>query len=74
MLSLGGRSCQFGRTSAPTIPQPVQTIRGPKDGTGTASPNLSTFMTALWWQSVQLTQSERTPCARMLRKSIGGPR
>jgi hypothetical protein len=30
MLSRAGRSCQFGRTSAPMIPQPVQTMRGPR--------------------------------------------
>jgi hypothetical protein len=28
-LSRCGYSCQFGRASAPTIPQPVHTIRGP---------------------------------------------
>jgi hypothetical protein len=27
-----GRSCQFGRASAPTIPQLMQTMRGPKEG------------------------------------------
>jgi hypothetical protein len=37
MLSGGGRSLQLGRTCAPMIPQFVQTIRGPKDGTGTVS-------------------------------------
>jgi hypothetical protein len=38
-LSDFGRSSQFGRASAPMIPHEVHTIRGPKDGTGTASPN-----------------------------------
>jgi hypothetical protein len=33
MVSGGGLSCQFGRTSAPMMPQQVQTMRGPKDGT-----------------------------------------
>jgi hypothetical protein len=32
-LSRGGCSFQFGRASAPTIPHPAQTIRGPKAGT-----------------------------------------
>ena len=27
-----------------------------------------------WWQSQQLTESERTPWARMLARVIGGPR
>jgi hypothetical protein len=31
------RSTQFGRASAPMIPQTVHTMRGPKDGAGTAS-------------------------------------
>jgi hypothetical protein len=48
MLSRRGRSCQFGRTSVPTISQAVQTIFDRKDGTGTVSPNWSTFMTAAW--------------------------
>jgi hypothetical protein len=39
---------------APTMPQEVQTIRGAKAGTGTASSNASTFMTASWWQSSQV--------------------
>jgi FG-GAP repeat len=34
-LSRAGCSCQFGRASAPMIPQRVQTMRGPNDGTGT---------------------------------------
>jgi hypothetical protein len=37
-LSRLARSCQFGRTSAPVMPQQVQTIRGPKDGAGTLGP------------------------------------
>jgi hypothetical protein len=32
MLSRAGRSCQFGRTSTPMIPQ--QLPRGAKDGNG----------------------------------------
>ena len=34
-LARTGRSAQFGRASAPMIPQLVHTMRGPKDGTGT---------------------------------------
>jgi hypothetical protein len=36
-LSCAGRSCQFGRTSAPMIPHRVHTMRGPNDGTATSS-------------------------------------
>jgi hypothetical protein len=31
----GGGSSQFGRASAPTMPQRVHTMRGPNVGTGT---------------------------------------
>jgi hypothetical protein len=31
------RSCQFGRASAPIVPQLAHTIRGPNAGTGTSS-------------------------------------
>jgi hypothetical protein len=34
-LSGCGYSCQFGRASAPMMPQPVDTMRGPKAGTAT---------------------------------------
>jgi hypothetical protein len=37
-LARDGRSVQLGRASAPTIPQPVQTMRGPKDSTGVIGP------------------------------------
>jgi hypothetical protein len=36
-LSRAGFSLQFGRASAPTMPQLVQTMRGPNAGTGTWS-------------------------------------
>jgi hypothetical protein len=42
------RSRQFGRTSAPTIPHFVHTIRGPNDGTGTSSGHVSALMMARW--------------------------
>jgi hypothetical protein len=35
-------------------------------GYGTSLGQRSTASTASWWQSQQLTESERTPCARML--------
>jgi hypothetical protein len=73
-VSRSSRSFQFGRASAPTMPQTVQTMRGPKAGTATASPKASTFITASRWQSWQVTESERTPFARMLASVIGGPR
>src|SRR5258708_5254398 len=66
-----GRSVQFGRASAPTIPQPVHTMCGPKAGTGVASGQRSTLSTAPRWQTQQLTDNERTPWARMLPSVIG---
>jgi hypothetical protein len=42
------RSCQFGRTSAPTMPQRVHTIRGPNVGTGTSFGHGSALMMARW--------------------------
>jgi hypothetical protein len=33
-LSRAGRSCQFGRASAPMIPHRVHTVRGPNAGPG----------------------------------------
>jgi hypothetical protein len=36
-LSRWDRSARFGRTSAPTIPQQLQAMRGPRLGTGTSS-------------------------------------
>jgi hypothetical protein len=73
-LGRSGRLVQFGRASAPTIPQPVQTMHGPKD-TGTSSGQWSTATTAPRWQSQQLTESERNPLgqhvAKRLRKQRG---
>jgi hypothetical protein len=37
MVSRFGRSTQFSRASAPTIPQRVHTMHGPNHGTGTSS-------------------------------------
>lgn len=68
------RSCQLGRTSAPTIPQLVHTIRGPKLGSCTSSDQQSATSTAPSWQSQQVTASERTRQARMLASVIGAPR
>ena len=36
-LSRAGRSCQFGRASAPMMPHRVQTMPGPNDGTAMSS-------------------------------------
>jgi hypothetical protein len=36
--------------------------------------NASTLLTASWWQSSQVTESERTPFSRMPASVIGGPR
>jgi hypothetical protein len=53
IVSRVGLSCQFGRESAPMMPQRVQTMRGPNDGTGTSSLKRSTFSTASWWHGLQ---------------------
>jgi hypothetical protein len=55
------------------IPQLVQTMRGPKDGTGTWFGHASTASTARWRQIKQHTMSERTPFARMLPSVMVGP-
>ena len=70
-LSRGGCSCQFGRASAPTMPQRVHTMRGPNVGTGTSSDHGSALMIARWWHCQHVTSSDRTPLARMLPRVIG---
>jgi hypothetical protein len=70
-LSRGGCSCQFGRASAPTIPQRVQTIGGPNTCTGISSGHGAALMVARWWQCQHVTSSDRTPFARMLPSVIG---
>jgi hypothetical protein len=52
-------------------PAAVQTMRGPKDGTWTSSDQASALKTAPWWHNQRLTESERTPWARMLPTVIG---
>jgi hypothetical protein len=44
--------------SAPTIPQPVHTIRGPNVGTATSSGQRSTLSTAWWRQFQQETHAK----------------
>ena len=70
-LPLACISRQFGRTSAPTIPQTVQTMRRWNARTGTASTQRSAGSTASWWHSSHVTASERTPCERMFPSVIG---
>jgi hypothetical protein len=41
-------------------------MRGPKTAAGIASSSASTFIRASWWQSSQVTESERTPFSRIL--------
>jgi hypothetical protein len=65
------RSLQRGRASAPMIPQPVHTIRGPKAGTATSSGQRSALSNAWWWQFQHDTSSDRTPSSRMLPSVIG---
>jgi hypothetical protein len=72
-LSRSGHSRQFGRASAPMIPQRVQTVRGPNVGTGTWSGHGSALRIARWWHSQHDRSSDRTPKARMLPRVIGGP-
>jgi hypothetical protein len=45
-LSRAGCSRQFGRASAPMMPQFVHTMRGPNDGTGMSLGQLSALSTA----------------------------
>jgi hypothetical protein len=52
-VSRGGCSFQFGRASAPMIPQPVHTIRAPKAGTAMSSGQRSALSTASRWQFQQ---------------------
>jgi hypothetical protein len=47
-VSRGGCSCQFGRASAPMMPQRVHTIRGPNVGTGTSSDHGSALRITQW--------------------------
>jgi hypothetical protein len=63
-LSRAGCSRQFGRASAPTMPQRVHTIRGPNVGTGTSSGHGSALMIARWWHCQQDTSSERADAVR----------
>ena len=68
-------SRQFGRASAPTIPHRVQTIRGRKARTKTASAQPPADSTASWRHSSHVTASERTPIARyrVLRRDPVAP-
>ena len=66
-------SRQFGLASAPMMPQWVQTMRGRKARTSTASGQRSADNTASWRHSSHVTASERTPRLRMLPRVIGGP-
>jgi hypothetical protein len=67
------RSRQYGRASAPMIPQRLHTMRGPNVGTGKSSGHGSALKIARWWHCQQHTSSDRTPLARMLPRVIGGP-
>ena len=56
---------QRAAPSAPMIPQAVQTMRGPNDGTGTViRPCVNSKHCLMVTQSMQLTDSEHTPFAR----------
>jgi hypothetical protein len=57
-FSRGGCSFQYGRGSAPTIPQQVQTMRGPKAGTATSSGQRSALSTA-WLVALPAIDGER---------------
>jgi hypothetical protein len=70
-VSRGGCFFQFSLPSAPTIPQRVQIMRGPKVGTATSSGQRSALSTAWWWQFQQDTSSDLTPSLRMLPSVVG---
>jgi hypothetical protein len=62
--------CPIRPASAPTMPQPVQTMRGPKDGTGTSSGQRSTASTASWWQSQQDRNNSARGRGQMLNAAL----
>src|SRR5262249_9912700 len=60
-LSGSGCSSQFGRTSAPTVPHLVHTMRGPNDGTVRSPGRWATLTITRWRQLLHWTSSDRTP-------------
>jgi Protein of unknown function (DUF3631) len=66
-----GYSLQFGRASAPTIPQLVHTILGINEGTVRAPGRWSTFMVLSWWHRWHLNASDRTRLSRICAMAIG---
>jgi len=58
-------SVQLGRASAPTIPKPVQAMRGPKDGTAVIGPAIVPE------HRVMAAQPTRTPLPRVMPSFIG---
>jgi hypothetical protein len=60
---------QFGRASAPTIPQPVQNHARPRTTAG-VGPTIR-VQYGSWWHCQRDTASARTPLARMLQSVIG---
>ena len=72
-LGLAVCSLQFGRASAPIMPQFVHTMLRPNDRTSMSSGSSSTLKVTSWWQLWHSTFSPRTPIARILPSVIGGP-
>jgi hypothetical protein len=72
-LSRGGCSCQFGRASAPMIPQFVQTIRGPNDVAAGYSFPQSTTVPVNREQLRQPGEVHSHPPDRDMRRQTGSP-
>jgi hypothetical protein len=69
--NLSACSTQLGTAVAPSLPERLQRMRGPKDGT-VASSGHSSILTARWWpQRWQVTNKPRTPCRRVLPSVMG---
>ena len=71
----GGRSLQFGRTSAPILPHLVHTALASRSRSAVSSGQRSTSTTALWWHKPveQWISNRRTPCERIWPRVTGGP-
>jgi hypothetical protein len=71
--NLSARSIQLGTAVAPSLPQRLQRMRGPKDGTVASSGQSSILTARSWPQCWQVACSPRTPCRRILPSVMGRP-
>jgi hypothetical protein len=69
--NLSAHSIQFGTAVAPSLPQRLQRMRGPNEGTVASSGQSSILAARSWPQCWQVTNKPRTPCRRMLPSVIG---